>query len=302
MRDHILESTEGKRPTVINGDLLLEYEDPRFEWNGIDSVFDGGLVVHGNLFAPDGGVARLYVKGELTVDGVAIVHFLTADKVDVKGALYASGVTANSIESPFVNCYEDWIRANNRLIASKVILDTSGGAHADLNAEEIGKLKAIQRKMSSAIRKPKREDSPIVYDVRTVIEGDLILTKDTVYEGDLTVNGHLLGENGKRYSLEVKGNLKVNGMTVVNDLTAYNIKGNGLNIDAMRIRTVNIKDIALIICETLEQPKGSGLFAKAVMTGRTELSKNMENLTGVDSREFRLSCQRQSPGKEKLRS
>jgi len=39
------------------------------------------------------------------------------------------------------------------------------------------------------------------------IKGDLILEKDTVFEEDLKVEGNIIGKDGNRYNLTVKGNI-----------------------------------------------------------------------------------------------
>jgi len=42
---------------------------------------------------------------------------------------------------------------------------------------------------------------------KKVYQGDLILEKDTVFEEDLKVDGSIIGKDGNRYNLTVKGNI-----------------------------------------------------------------------------------------------
>ena len=39
------------------------------------------------------------------------------------------------------------------------------------------------------------------------IKGNLIMKKDMIFNGDLKVEGNILGKNGVRYNLKVNGNL-----------------------------------------------------------------------------------------------
>jgi hypothetical protein len=64
------------------------------------------------------------------------------------------------------------------------------------------------------------------------IKGNLILEKDTTYEEDLKVDGNILGKDGNRYNLAVKGNINAR------NINAWNI--NARNIDAWNINARNI--------------------------------------------------------------
>ena len=54
------------------------------------------------------------------------------------------------------------------------------------------------------------------------IADDLILEKDTVYDCDLKVSGNILGKDGNKYSLTVKGNISARNISARN-ITAGNI-------------------------------------------------------------------------------
>ena len=77
------------------------------------------------------------------------------------------------------------------------------------------------------------------------INGNLILEKDTVFEEDLIVKGNIIGKNGMRYNLRVKG-----------------------KIDCHNINCSNI-NASFILCETLKQKEGSKLIAKNLIEHRS---------------------------------
>ena len=69
------------------------------------------------------------------------------------------------------------------------------------------------------------------------IADDLILEKDTVYDCDLKVSGNILGKDGNKYSLTVKGNISARNISARN-ITAGNISA--WNITAGNITAGNI--------------------------------------------------------------
>ncbi len=80
-----------------------------------------------------------------------------------------------------------------------------------------------------------------------IIEGDLILEKDTVFDESLEVHGSILGKYGNRYNLKVNGNISAGDIIAMDiiawDITAGNINAkdiNAVNIDARNINAINI--------------------------------------------------------------
>jgi hypothetical protein len=117
-----------------------------------------------------------------------------------------------------------------------------------------------------------------------IIQGDLILKKDTTFHEPLKVEGNILGKDGKRFSLTVHGNI------TAKDITAWNIYAR--NIDALDINTsditawniyagdVNAKDINAwdIICETRKKKdQDNKTIARTFVTEKSKLErKNWE--------------------------
>ena len=69
------------------------------------------------------------------------------------------------------------------------------------------------------------------------INGDWIMEKDEVIDGDLIVTGNISGKDGSRFNLRVEGNI-----------TAYNIVAgniNARNIDAWNINAGNIDALGI---------------------------------------------------------
>ena len=81
----------------------------------------------------------------------------------------------------------------------------------------------------------------------TTIKGNLVLKKDTVFDESIEVHGSILGKDGNRYDLKVKGDISAW------DISAWDISA--LDISAR-----------FIICETIKQKKGSKLIAWKVLT------------------------------------
>ena len=65
------------------------------------------------------------------------------------------------------------------------------------------------------------------------IKGNLILEKDTVFDEGIAVEGNILGKDGMKFNLTVKGNIKAW------DINAWDIKAG--NIDAGDINAWDIK-------------------------------------------------------------
>jgi hypothetical protein len=61
----------------------------------------------------------------------------------------------------------------------------------------------------------------------TIIKGNLVMDKDMEYEGDLIVEGNILGKNGKRYDLKVNGNITA-GNIIARDIDAWNITASNI--------------------------------------------------------------------------
>ena len=134
----------------------------------------------------------------------------------------------------------------------------------------------------------------------TTIKGNLILTKDTVFDESIVVEGSILGKDGFRYDLKVKGdincydidcynidchNIVCNNIVCHNidclnincyDIDCYNIVC--LNIDCHNIDCYNIDchnidcydiNASFILCESMKQKKGSKLIARNVITKRS---------------------------------
>ena len=118
------------------------------------------------------------------------------------------------------------------------------------------------------------------------------MDKDTEIEGNLVVEGNILGKNGDRFSLKVEGNITA-GKIDAGDITAGNIDAGHIkagNIDAEDIKAGNINALDIssvtitawditarninagfIICETL---KHSGkLVAKNVIDKRSRYTR-----------------------------
>jgi hypothetical protein len=74
------------------------------------------------------------------------------------------------------------------------------------------------------------------------INGNLIMTEDMTFDEDLKVEGNILGKNGERFNLTVKGNLKSLDIDAKNIIALNIIAGdiNAWNIDARNIKALNI--------------------------------------------------------------
>jgi hypothetical protein len=108
----------------------------------------------------------------------------------------------------------------------------------------------------------------------TTIKGDLILTKDTVFDESIVVKGSILGEVGMRYDLKVKGDIDCHNI-VCDDINAGNI--DAWNIDAWNINAGNI-NASFIICESITQKEGSKLIARHVLTKRSTYERKEQKV------------------------
>ena len=70
-----------------------------------------------------------------------------------------------------------------------------------------------------------------------IINNDLILTKNGIYNESIIVNGHIRGKDGKRF------NLKVNGSISAWDIKAWDIKARNISAWDIRARDILARDI-----------------------------------------------------------
>jgi hypothetical protein len=79
------------------------------------------------------------------------------------------------------------------------------------------------------------------------IKGNLILEKDTTYEEDLKVDGNILGKDGTRYNLTVKGDINAldinTGDINAGDINAGHIDALDINAWDINARNINAWDI-----------------------------------------------------------
>jgi len=79
------------------------------------------------------------------------------------------------------------------------------------------------------------------------IKGNLILTENTTFNESINVEGNILGKDGKRYNLIVKGDIKA-GDIKAGDINAGDIDAVDINagdIDAVDINAGNINYYAV---------------------------------------------------------
>jgi hypothetical protein len=80
------------------------------------------------------------------------------------------------------------------------------------------------------------------------IKGNLILEKDTTYEEDLKVDGNILGKDGNRYNLTVKGDINawcINAWDInVGDINAWDINARDINAWDINVGDINARDIS----------------------------------------------------------
>ncbi len=123
-----------------------------------------------------------------------------------------------------------------------------------------------------------------------IIEGSLILDKDTVFDESLEVHGSILGKDGNRYNLTVNGNIKAEDITAwdidAGNISAWDISARNIdakNINARNITTRNINAINIsawsinadfIICDKLVQKPDSTLTVRKVINNRSTYNRS----------------------------
>ena len=123
-----------------------------------------------------------------------------------------------------------------------------------------------------------------------IIEGNLILDKDTVFDESLEVHGSILGKDGNRYNLTVNGNIKAEDITAwdidAGNISAWDISARNIdakNINARNITTRNINAINIsawsinadfIICDKLVQKPDSTLTVRKVINNRSTYNRS----------------------------
>jgi hypothetical protein len=77
------------------------------------------------------------------------------------------------------------------------------------------------------------------------IKGNLVLEKDTVFEESINVEGNILGKDGERYNLTVKGNISARDISARDisawDISAKDISAKDISYYAFCIAYNNIK-------------------------------------------------------------
>ena len=107
----------------------------------------------------------------------------------------------------------------------------------------------------------------------TVIHGDLVLEKDTIFKNSIRVEGDIVGKDGKKYNLKVKGNIVASGdictwnITSSGRIYAWNIVASGditalRKIDSQFINANGNIKADFIVCGQLKQPEGKKLVCK----------------------------------------
>ena len=135
-----------------------------------------------------------------------------------------------------------------------------------------------------------------------IIEGNLILDKDTVFDEELEVHGSIIGKNGNRYNLTVNGNIKAEdihagdihaGDIDAGNISAWDISARNIdakNINARNITTRNINAINIsawsinadfIICDKLVQKPDSTLTVRKVINNRSTYK-----ISAIDNSQF----------------
>ena len=76
-----------------------------------------------------------------------------------------------------------------------------------------------------------------------IIEGNLILDDDTVFDESLEVHGSIIGKNGNRYNLTVNGNISARDMSTW-DITAGNITARDITAKDIIAKNITAEDIS----------------------------------------------------------
>jgi hypothetical protein len=136
------------------------------------------------------------------------------------------------------------------------------------------------------------------------IKGNLILEKDITFEEDLKVDGNILGEDGNRYNLTVKGGidaLNINAWDIdAGNINAENINARYINagninawdIDAWNINALDISYYAVcfacydITCKSI---KGRRANCKHfVLDGEIKIKDDVEEIIEHNGRKYKL--------------
>lgn len=96
------------------------------------------------------------------------------------------------------------------------------------------------------------------------IKGNLILEKDTTYNESLIVEGSIIGKDGVRYNLTVRGDINCWNI-VCGNIVCGNI--NCLDINCGNINCWDI-EAYFVLCETMKQKEGSMLKVKNIIESR----------------------------------
>ena len=84
----------------------------------------------------------------------------------------------------------------------------------------------------------------------TIIDGNLVLTEDTTYKGNLVVKGNISGKAGEKHNLTVKGDISAVNISVwdisardisAENIIAWNISARDIFYDSICFAHKNIK-------------------------------------------------------------
>jgi hypothetical protein len=112
-----------------------------------------------------------------------------------------------------------------------------------------------------------------------IIKGNLELTKDTVFDEPLVVEGSIIGKDGTRYNLTVIGDIDAGDINAENidagDINAWDINARDIDAGDINALDINARDIDayFILCKTLKQKEGSKLIAKNLIEQRSKLEQ-----------------------------
>jgi hypothetical protein len=125
------------------------------------------------------------------------------------------------------------------------------------------------------------------------INGNLIMTEDLTFDEDLKVSGNILGKDGERFNLTVKGNLNARNINAekIDALKIDALKIDALNIDALKIDALDISYYA--VCFAYEN-----ITCKSIK-GRRENSKHfcLDGEITIKDKKFCDKCGAEINGK-----
>jgi hypothetical protein len=75
-----------------------------------------------------------------------------------------------------------------------------------------------------------------------VIKGNWIMEKDEIIEEDLKVEGSILGKDGRRFNLIVRGDIDAEDINA-RDIDAWNINAGNIDAEDINVRNINAEDI-----------------------------------------------------------